>query len=115
MRRVRRELDGWVLAPRVASRSQPRCARRYLAAAAAAVLASAGGALVLAKGEMRYPNGQIALRLAAPARKRRPSCGACCASRKPATRGVARAQSVLRRPAAPHRPTGPLLAESRRW
>ena len=67
LRRVRRDLDGWVLAPRVASRVKPLLRPRYLAAAAAVLLAVSGGALVLAKGELRYPNGQIAFRLAAPA------------------------------------------------
>jgi hypothetical protein len=67
LRRVRRDLDGWVLAPRVASRVRPFLRPRYLAAAAAALLAVSGGALVLAKGELRYPNGQVALRAAGPA------------------------------------------------
>jgi hypothetical protein len=66
-RRVRRDLAGWVLAPRVASRVKPLLQPRYLAAAAAVLLSVAGGALVLAKGELRYPNGQVAFRLAAPA------------------------------------------------
>ena len=67
LRRVRRDLDGWVLAPRVASRVKPLLRPRYLAAAAAVLLSVAGGALVLAKGELRYPNGQVAFRVAAPA------------------------------------------------
>jgi putative zinc finger protein len=67
LRRVRRDLDGWVLAPRVASRVKPLLRPRYLAAAAAVLLSLAGGALVLAKGELRYPNGQVAFRVAAPA------------------------------------------------
>jgi hypothetical protein len=67
LRRVRRELDGWVLAPGVASRVRPFLQPRYLAAAAAVLLAVSGGALVLAKGELRYPNGQVAFRVAAPA------------------------------------------------
>lgn len=67
LRRVRRDLDGWVLAPRVASRVKPLLRPRYLAAAAAVLLAVSGGALVLAKGELRYPNGQVAFRVAAPA------------------------------------------------
>lgn len=66
LRRVRRELDGWVLAPRVAARVRPLLKPRYLAAAAALVVAVSGAAVVLAKGELRYPNGQVALRLAAP-------------------------------------------------
>lgn len=67
LRRVRRDLDGWVLAPRVASRVRPFLQPRSLAAAAAVLLAVSGGALVLAKGELRYPNGQVAFRVAAPA------------------------------------------------
>ena len=67
LRRVRRDLDGWVLAPRVVSRVRPLLQPRYLAAAAAVLLAVSGGALVLAKGELRYPNGQIAFRVAGPA------------------------------------------------
>ena len=67
LRRVRRDLDGWVLTPRVASRVKPLLRPRYLAAAAAVLLSVAGGALVLAKGELRYPNGQVAFRMAAPA------------------------------------------------
>lgn len=67
LRRVRRDLDGWVLAPRVASRMKPLLRPRYLAAAAAVLLAVSGGALVLAKGELRYPNGEVAFRVAAPA------------------------------------------------
>jgi hypothetical protein len=67
LRRVRRDLDGWVLAPRVASRVKPLLRPRYLAAAAAVLFAVGGGALVLAKGELRYPNGQVAFRTAAPA------------------------------------------------
>jgi hypothetical protein len=67
LRRVRRDLDGWVLAPRVASRVRPFLKPRYLAAAAALLLAASGGALVLAKGELRYPNGQVAFRAAGPA------------------------------------------------
>ena len=65
-RRVRHELEGWAVAPqrRLALPALLRPAR--LLAAAAAVFAIAGGALVLAKGEIRYPNGQVALRLAAP-------------------------------------------------
>lgn len=67
LRRVRRDLDGWVLAPRVASRVKPLLRPRYLAAAAAVLLSVTGGALVLAKGELHYPNGQVAFRLAGPA------------------------------------------------
>src|SRR5688572_2401464 len=67
LRRVRRDLDGWVLAPRVVSRVKPLLRPRYLAAAAAVLLCVTGGALVLAKGELRYPNGQVAFRMAAPA------------------------------------------------
>ena len=67
LRRVRRDLDGWVLAPRVASRVKPLLRPRYLAAAAAVLLSVTSGALVLAKGELRYPNGQVAFRVAAPA------------------------------------------------
>jgi hypothetical protein len=67
LRRVRRDLDGWVLAPRVAARVKPLLQPRYLAAAAAVLLAVSGGALVLAKGELRYPNGQVAFRAAGPA------------------------------------------------
>jgi hypothetical protein len=67
LRRVRRELDGWVLAPGVASRVRPFLEPRSLAAAAALLLAVSGAALVLAKGELRYPNGQVAFRVAAPA------------------------------------------------
>jgi hypothetical protein len=67
LRRVRRDLDGWVLTPRVASRVKPLLRPRYLAAAAAVLLSVTGGTLVLAKGELRYPNGQVAFRLAAPA------------------------------------------------
>jgi hypothetical protein len=67
LRRVRRDLDGWVLAPRVASRVKPLLRPRYLAAAAAVLLSVTGGALVLAKGELRYPNGQVAFRVASPA------------------------------------------------
>jgi hypothetical protein len=66
LRRVRRDLDGWVVAPRVASRVRPFLSPRYLAAAAAVLLAVSGGGLVLAKGELRYPNGQVAFRVAAP-------------------------------------------------
>jgi hypothetical protein len=67
LRRVRRDLDGWVLAPRVVSRVKPLLQPRYLAAAAAVLFAVSGGALVLAKGELRYPNGQVAFRVADPA------------------------------------------------
>jgi hypothetical protein len=67
LRRVRRDLDGWVLAPRVASRVRPFLAPRFLAAAAAVLLGLSGGTLVIAKGELRYPNGQVAFRVAAPA------------------------------------------------
>ncbi len=65
-RRVRHELEGWAVAPkrRLAIPALLRPARWL--AAAAALVATAGGALVLAKGEIRYPNGQVALRLAAP-------------------------------------------------
>jgi hypothetical protein len=66
-RRVRHELDGWAVAPK-RRLALPAAVRplRWLAAAAGLV-ATLGGALVLAKGEIRYPNGRIALRLAAPA------------------------------------------------
>lgn len=67
LRRVRRDLDGWVLTPRVASRVKPLLRPRYLAAAAALLLSVTGGALVLAKGELHYPNGQVAFRIAPPA------------------------------------------------
>jgi hypothetical protein len=65
-RRVRHELEGWAVTPR-RRLAMPALLRpaRWLAAAAALV-ATAAGALVLAKGEIRYPNGQVALRLAAP-------------------------------------------------
>jgi hypothetical protein len=65
-RRVRHELDVWAIAPRRRLTLSALRPARWLAAAAALV-AAAGGALVLAKGEIRYPNGQVALRLAAPA------------------------------------------------
>ncbi len=66
-RRVRHELEGWAVTPRhrIAIPALARPARWL--AAAAALVATAGGAVVLAKGEIRYPNGQVALRLAAPA------------------------------------------------
>jgi hypothetical protein len=67
LRRLRRDLDGWVVTPRVAPRVTPLLRPRYLAAAAAVLVSVAGGALVLAKGELRYPNGQVAFRVAAPA------------------------------------------------
>ena len=65
-RRVRHELDGWAIAPKRRLTMPALRPARWLAAAAALV-AVAGGAVVLAKGEIRYPNGQVALRLAAPA------------------------------------------------
>jgi hypothetical protein len=63
-RTVRRELDGWAVAPkrRLALGAAFRPARWL--AAAAGLVATLGGAIVLAKGEVRYPNGQVALRLA---------------------------------------------------
>lgn len=66
-RRLRHELDGWAVAPkrRLALPFAVRPLR--VLATAAGLLAAAGGALVLARGEIRYPNGQVALRLAAPA------------------------------------------------
>lgn len=63
-RSVRHELDGWAVTPK---RRLPLTAAvrplRWLAAAAG-VVATLGGAVVLARGEIRYPNGQVALRLA---------------------------------------------------
>ena len=65
-RRVRHELDGWAIAPKRRLTLPALRPVRWLAAAAG-LIAAAGGALVLARGEIRYPNGQVALRLAAPA------------------------------------------------
>jgi predicted anti-sigma-YlaC factor YlaD len=64
-RHVRHELDGWAVAPK-RRLAFPAAGRplRWLAAAAGLV-ATLGGAVVLARGEIRYPNGQVALRLAA--------------------------------------------------
>jgi hypothetical protein len=63
-RRLRQDLDGWAVTPK-RTLTFPAAVRplRWLAAAAGLV-AMLGGALVLAKGEIRYPNGQVALRLA---------------------------------------------------
>lgn len=72
-RRLRHDLDGWAVAPRRRLTLATVLRPVRLLAAAAGVLAALGGALVLAKGELRYPNGQIALRLAAPAAADDPS------------------------------------------
>jgi len=66
-RRLRHDLDGWAVAPkrRLAFPARLRPARWL--AAAAGLVAAIGGATVLAKGEIRYPSGQVLLRLAAPA------------------------------------------------
>jgi hypothetical protein len=67
LRGVRHELGGWALAPKrqVSLRFALRPAQWL--AAAAGLVAVLGGAVVLARGEIRYPNGQVALRLALPA------------------------------------------------
>ena len=65
-RRLRHDLDGWAVTPK-RSLALPAALRPLrLLAAAAGLVATLGGAIVLAKGEIRYPNGQVALRLAAP-------------------------------------------------
>lgn len=66
-RRVRHELDGWAVTPKRRPALSAVFRPLRVAAAAAAVLAVIGGALVLAKGEIRYPNGQVAFRVGAPA------------------------------------------------
>lgn len=66
-RRLRLDLDGWAVTPRRRLAFPGALRPLRLLAAAAGLLAALGGALVLAKGEIRYPNGQVALRLAAPA------------------------------------------------
>lgn len=67
LRGVRHELGGWALAPKrqLSLRFAGRPAQWL--AAAAGLIAALGGGVVLAKGEIRYPNGQVALRLSAPA------------------------------------------------
>jgi hypothetical protein len=65
-RRVRHELDGWAVVPRRRLALPAGLRPLRLLAAAAGLLAMVGGAVVLARGEIRYPNGQVALRLATP-------------------------------------------------
>lgn len=69
LRRVRRDLDGWVLAPRAASRMKPLFRPQFLAAAAAVLMSVTAGAVVVTKGEIHYPNGQLAFRLAQPSQE----------------------------------------------
>src|SRR5262245_26367098 len=55
LRRVRRDLTGWALAPRLRPRWPAFLSVGRLAAAAAVLLSVGGGALVVANGELRYP------------------------------------------------------------
>jgi hypothetical protein len=66
-RRVRHELDGWAVVPRRRLALPAGFRPLRMLAAAAGLLAMVGGAVVLARGEIRYPNGRVALRLATPA------------------------------------------------
>lgn len=67
LRGVRHELGGWALAPKRRLTVPLVLRPAQWLAAAAGLVAALGGAVVLAKGEIRYPNGQVALRLSAPA------------------------------------------------
>jgi hypothetical protein len=114
-RGVRHELDGWAIAPRrrLALGAVLRPARWL--GAAAALLAAAGGAIVLAKGEVRYPSGQVALRLAGSSDDASELRRLLAAQEARHQAALAELKAASARPAAPAEPLdrAALLAEIR--
>jgi hypothetical protein len=115
-RRLRHELDGWAVTPKRPPLVPVLFRPLRLAAAAAVLLAAGGGALVLVKGEIRYPGGQVAFRVAAPAEDTSELRRLLAEQEERHQRAIAELKAAHPRPAAAEdgRDRAALLAEIRR-